>query len=81
MPEHQTPHGMLGNLLYPLNVQTVAVPKPRKISLPRKARCDGTFPTRLLTAGTTQAAERVGVRVCLCVCECVFVLGEGVCEI
>lgn len=81
MPEHQTPHGMLGNLLYPLNVQTVAVPKPRKILLPRKARCDGTFPTRLLTAGTTQAAERVGVRVCLCVCECVFVLGEGVCEI
>ena len=57
-----------GNLLYSPNVQTVAVPKPRKISLPRKARCDGTFPTRLLTAGTTQAAERVGVRVC-----CVYV--------
>lgn len=75
VPEHQTPHGMLGNLLYPLNVQTVAVPKPRKILLPQKARgVMGNTSTRLLTAAPRRLQREwaVCVSVCMWVCVCTW---------
>lgn len=55
---------MLGNLPYPLSVQTVAVPKFTKISLLPKERCDDTFPTHntphsLLRGGGACTSMRV----------------------
>lgn len=49
---------MLGNLLYPLSVQTVAAPKLTKISLLPKERRDDTFPTQ---STPPQSAEGRGV--------------------
>lgn len=53
----------LGNLLYPLNAQTVAVPKLTKISPLPKERRDDTFPTRSTPRSLRRGGLRAGVRV------------------
>lgn len=69
MPEHHTVlgggggGGVLGNLLYPLSVQTVAAPKLTKISLLPKERCDDTFPTQSTPHSLLRGGACAGVRV------------------
>lgn len=69
MPEHHTVlgeggggRGVLGNLLYPLSVQTVAVPKLTKISLLPKERRDDTFPTQSTPHSLLRGGACAGVR-------------------
>lgn len=76
VPEHQPPHGMLGNLLYPLNGANCCSSQTKKDGCP-ESEVWWHISHGFWLQALMQAAESGRVCVSVCVCECVFVLGEG----